>query len=107
MRALIIVEGKLAAGVVFPEAGVETENKYPHLSLLLNRWPAKHSNLVLEQTCGVGSVFHNAYEKVKEKTAVAGVLTAVDVPLLGQKYKVHFISLEKPFVFSAVHHAHF
>lgn len=47
-RGIIFVPGKIMAAVCFPKCQVE--NRFPHMTLLLGKWPAKNSNMALEQT---------------------------------------------------------
>jgi hypothetical protein len=62
--AYVVVPGKLVAGICFPD--YETENKVPHVTLMVNEWPAKFSNDVLE-ACFIKDKkpFARVYEELK------------------------------------------
>ena len=62
IRAVIYVPGKLVAGICFPK-GVEIENEYPHMTLMVSDgWKPMMSNSVIQATCGKGMAFHEAYK---------------------------------------------
>ena len=65
IRAVIYVPGKLVAGICFPQ-GVEIENEYPHMTLMVSDgWKPMMSNLVIQATCAKGMPFHEAYKAAK------------------------------------------
>ena len=64
IKAVLYVPGRILTGVCFPKADVE--NEFPHLTLMLgNRWTAKLSNSVLQETCRDPSRFKLSYEESK------------------------------------------
>ena len=52
VHGIIYVPNKLVAGYVFPKYVID--NKYPHMTVLLNQWPAVNSNMALESSCKEG-----------------------------------------------------
>jgi hypothetical protein len=53
ITGLLIVPGKVVVGLVYTR-GVDIENKYPHMTLMLGSYQAKNSNDALEATCKQG-----------------------------------------------------
>ena len=48
-------------GICFPHC--EIENEFPHMTLLMKKWPAQMSNIALESACKEGGEFYEAYRK--------------------------------------------
>ena len=64
IKAVLYVPGRILTGVCFPKADVE--NEFPHLTLMLgNKWTAKLSNSVLQETCRDATKFKLSYEESK------------------------------------------
>jgi hypothetical protein len=64
VRALLFVPGKIMTAVCFLD--VPIENKMPHMTLLLGKWPAKESNTALEATCLYQhQAFYDLYQKAR------------------------------------------
>jgi len=64
ITGLLIVPGKVVVGLVYTR-GVDIENKYPHMTLMLGSYQAKNSNDALEATCKQGGPFYKAYKKIE------------------------------------------
>jgi hypothetical protein len=46
--------------VVFPK-DILIENEFPHMTLLLNNWPAVNTNFVVGALCGENRPLHDKY----------------------------------------------
>jgi hypothetical protein len=101
VRALLFVPGKILTAVCFPEADVD--NKFPHMTLLLGKWPAKNSNMALEYTCTDSKQpFHNLYNYASQE-GKGGKDHSGFVPDYtfekGEKAPAYFTVLANPIVF--------
>ena len=64
IKAVLYVPGRILTAVCFPKSDVE--NVFPHLTLMLgNKWTAKLSNSVLQETCKDAKRFKLSYEESK------------------------------------------
>ena len=103
IRAVIYVPDRLITGICFPK-GIEIENEYPHLTLMISEgWNAVLSNAVIETTCGKGMPFYDAYIDASKNILPAknaGVISAhnVDIDKKG-KNEVVFVLLREPVSF--------
>ena len=108
VRALLFVPGKILTGVCFPDADVE--NRFPHMTLLLGKWPAKNSNMALEFTCSDSKQpFQSLYNyALSENKGGRDHASFLEDCLFEKKEKAsaYFIVLEKPIVFESECHCY-
>lgn len=60
IAGLLIVPGKIVTAICFTDH--KTENRFPHVTLMVNEWSPVYSNNLLEASCGSAkSPFHEVY----------------------------------------------
>jgi hypothetical protein len=65
--AFVVVPNKIVTGICFPNQSVQRiENACPHVTLAINEWHPKESNILLEKSCLKESgPFHQVYKSLK------------------------------------------
>jgi hypothetical protein len=99
IRGVIMVPGKVMAGVCFPETEIESE--FPHMTLALGQWQA--ANSAIEATCK--EPFHPFYElytaaKSSETDSAINHNFTRGVTINQEKCDAYFMLLEKPVEFA-------
>ena len=103
MRALLFVPGKIMTGVCFPDAMIE--NRFPHMTLLLNKWLAKNSNDALEATCSHEQhPFHDLYEKARLGQGMGEGHMVKGYKIVRDTVEAYFVILDVPIVFEGRYH---
>lgn len=52
IKAVLFVPDRILTGICFPK--YEIDNEFPHMTLMVKKWPPVNSNKVLEATCKQG-----------------------------------------------------
>ena len=101
---ILVVPGKLIIGICFPQH--EVDNKYPHMTLMLNEWPAKKSNDVMEACFDDKRPLAAIYDDLRNVGRVKSgdEIKKVNIKVRGEQTSntCYFISLMEPIVFNGV-----
>ncbi len=103
--AIIVVPQKLVAAICFPDH--QTDNKCPHVTLMINEWPAKMSNRVIEACCTYNKApFAQQYEELRVNGRVLDgdelQYANVKIDKNGPSSPCYFIALQNPVVFEGI-----
>lgn len=65
LTGVIYVPGKIITGITFPDRNaLLIQNKFPHVTLMVNEWQAVHSNNLMEALFDIGMPLEKFYDKM-------------------------------------------
>jgi len=63
IEGFIFVPGKIVVGICYPDqSAIKIENRFPHMTLMKGKWPAKTSNDVCDYLFGKGGELAKEYQ---------------------------------------------
>lgn len=106
LTGMIYVPGKIITGITFPDRNaLLIQNKFPHVTLMVDDWQAVHSNNLLEALFDVGKPLEKFYDRLfweNKKSFIKEINLNVVIDGLVQNVNAYVLKSGKKLIFPAV-----